>query len=61
MLTRQWHKSSYSGHEGACVEARLDTASVEVRDTKDVTGPTLRIGFADWQRLLSDVRADARG
>lgn len=60
MLTKQWHKSSYSGHEGACVEARLDMTAVEVRDTKDVAGPTLHIGFGEWRRLLDDVRASDR-
>jgi len=58
MLTKQWHKSSYSGHEGACVEARLDVTSVEVRDTKDKSGPTLDVGFADWHRLIADLRTD---
>lgn len=58
MLTRDWHKSSYSGHEGACVEARLLDTAVEVRDTKDRGGPTLLVALAEWHRLLTNVAAE---
>ncbi|MEU6541666.1 DUF397 domain-containing protein [Streptomyces sp. NPDC047000] len=44
-----WYKSSYSGTEGGdCVEVAADRAVVNVRDSKDVTGPVLTVSHATW-------------
>lgn len=38
-----WRKSSYSNHDGACVEvAESDSATVAFRDSKVSDGPVLR-------------------
>ncbi|MGH8793024.1 MAG: DUF397 domain-containing protein, partial [Stackebrandtia sp.] len=48
MLRNPWRKSSRSGHNGACVEARLCAFGVEVRDSKDPAGPTLQAHSGEW-------------
>lgn len=53
MLDDNWRKSSHSGANGACVEARLTTTGVEVRDSKDLTGPTLHTDGRQWMELLN--------
>jgi len=60
MTDRTWRKSSRSGANGACVEARLFDEGVEVRDSKDVTGPTLSASANDWTELLSISKSSAR-
>lgn len=60
MLDNNWRKSSRSGANGACVEARLTATGVEVRDSKDVTGPTLHTDGRQWTELLSISRLVAR-
>ncbi|MFD0555793.1 uncharacterized protein DUF397 [Stackebrandtia endophytica] len=60
MLDTTWRKSSRSGANGACVEARLFADGVEVRDSKDVSGPTLRTGAHEWTELLSITKRSAR-
>ncbi len=37
-----WTKSSYSNHNGACVEIQVDSDAVAFRDSKDPGGPVLR-------------------
>jgi len=60
MLSEEWKKSSYSGHEGACVEARLQASGVEVRDSKDLQGPTLSAAADEWLGLIAIAAADHR-
>jgi len=46
-----WIKASASDGSGACVEQRSRLGLVEVRDSKDREGPTLRftpVEFAAW-------------
>ncbi|MFV2010612.1 DUF397 domain-containing protein, partial [Micromonospora sp. LOL_027] len=38
---RDWFKSSRSSDNANCVEVRFAGGQVDVRDTKDRTGPTL--------------------
>ncbi|MFI2031668.1 DUF397 domain-containing protein [Streptomyces buecherae] len=40
--SRGWTKSSYSNHNGACVEIHVDSDVVAFRDSKDPDGPVLR-------------------
>lgn len=60
MISTRWTKSSRSGHNGACVEARFHTQGVEVRDSKDPTGPTLRARSDEWAELIAAVKHPAR-
>lgn len=46
-----WIKSMKSSQGGNCVEMRCWEDAVEIRDSKDPTGPVLRLtgaGVADW-------------
>jgi hypothetical protein len=53
-----WRKSTYSGGQGGnCVEVASTPGHIAVRDTQDNgTGPILRIGSADWSRLVKALR-----
>jgi hypothetical protein len=51
-----WRKSSYSGNGGSsCIEVASDGA-VMVRDTKDSSGPVLRLSPAAWRRFADQVK-----
>lgn len=60
MLRTEWTKSSYSGHAGACVEARLRVDGVEVRDSKDITGPTLFARPGEWAGIIAVTKREGR-
>lgn len=46
----EWHKSSYSGQDGNCVEvARNLSGLVAVRDSKDPGGTTLVFAAGTWR------------
>ena len=54
----QWHKSSYSGQNGNCVEvARNLPALVAVRDSKSPDGAKLVVSKETWRVFISSVRA----
>ncbi|MFE0528099.1 DUF397 domain-containing protein [Micromonospora parva] len=55
-MDSQWRKSTRSGSNGACVEARYVGRIVEVRDSKDQMGPTLRFGAGTWSAFLLNLR-----
>ncbi len=59
MLSEQWQKSSFSGPsgDGNCVEARLSGDGVQVRDSKDRTGPVLNFTHAEWTALVAGAKA----
>ncbi|SDD57845.1 DUF397 domain-containing protein [Actinokineospora iranica] len=56
MATREmgqyrWHKSSYSGNQGQCVEVGFDPAQPEaiaVRDSKNPGGGALLVDAREW-------------
>jgi hypothetical protein len=51
-----WHKSSYSGTQGNCVEIAANLPGiVAVRDSKDPNGPTLVISLDHWSAFVSGV------
>ena len=52
-----WRKSSRSGAAGHCVEVAETSASVHVRDSKNVAGPVLRFAPADWTDFIDGVRS----
>ena len=54
----QWHKSSYSGQSGNCVEvARNLPALVAVRDSKAPDRSNLLVSPEAWRAFLLTVRA----
>lgn len=59
MLDGNWHKSTYSGDNGACVETRVGDG-IEVRDTKDnKVGPVLHFDAEAWMAFVREVKANA--
>lgn len=51
-----WHKSSYSGTQGNCVEvARNLPGVVVVRDSKDPGGAVLLMGSEEWQTFVREI------
>ncbi|GAA1027727.1 hypothetical protein GCM10009557_10230 [Virgisporangium ochraceum] len=56
-LTEEWRKASRSMAGGNnCVEVRLHGEDVQVRDSKNPTGPSLRFTVAQWASLLMMIR-----
>jgi Domain of unknown function (DUF397) len=52
-----WRKSSYSnGGNGDCVEVAVGVAAIGVRDSKNVTGPTLEFTVGQWRTFLTTAR-----
>ncbi|MET7369036.1 DUF397 domain-containing protein [Streptomyces sp. NPDC005566] len=51
-----WFKSSYSGDQGgACVEVAASPHAIHVRDSKDLTVPSLALSPAAWSAFLDRV------
>jgi Domain of unknown function (DUF397) len=51
-----WHKSSYSGQSGNCVEvARNLPGLVVVRDSKEPDGVTLVVSRETWRVFMRSV------
>jgi hypothetical protein len=61
-LQQDWHKSSYSNGNGGnnCVEGRVqsraDGTAVEIRDTKDRNGPSLKFTREEWKAFVAGVK-----
>ncbi|WP_326551571.1 DUF397 domain-containing protein [Micromonospora sp. NBC_01813] len=54
-----WHKSSYSGGNGSCVEVAVGGGFVGVRDSKDPASPVLAFTATDFGRFVAGVRDGA--
>lgn len=53
----QWHKSSYSSGNGACVEIARVGGTVAVRDSKDPHGPVLTFTPGEWEAFTRGAKA----
>jgi hypothetical protein len=58
----QWQKSSRSGAGNACVEITvLADGSRAIRDSKDPSGPVLRLTLTTWTAFTTRICADELG
>ena len=56
-MDARWRKSTRSGSNGACVEARYIDGSAQVRDTKDAgSGPILSFDPPTWADFVQAVK-----
>jgi hypothetical protein len=55
-LGQEWRKSTRSGDNGNCVEARQRNGAVQMRDSKNADGPVLSFTPDGWDAFLSGVR-----
>lgn len=53
----EWTKSSYSGHNGNCVEVAPHDHRIATRDSKNPTGPALLFTPAAWSAFVDAVAA----
>ncbi|MFI0465717.1 MULTISPECIES: DUF397 domain-containing protein [Saccharopolyspora] len=51
-----WRKSSYSANAGTCVE--LASSLDRIRDSKNPSGPTLRVDVVGFVRAVKNGRFD---
>jgi hypothetical protein len=52
-----WIKAAASNADGSCVEQRRVGDVIEVRDTKDRSGPVLRFTMAEYRAWIDGVRS----
>lgn len=61
----RWYTSSYSSNGGNCVEIAVGFAAtrgvVPVRDSKQVSGPVLRVSADAFSSFVAGVRAGDLG
>ncbi|QDY78686.1 DUF397 domain-containing protein [Streptomyces qinzhouensis] len=53
----KWFKSSYSNGNGNCVEVRIASAAVAMRDSKVTQGPAVMVAGATWSSFLGAVKS----
>lgn len=53
----EWHKSTYSGQGGNCVETQVRPVAMAVRDSKDPEGPALLFDADAWRAFIGAVKA----
>lgn len=59
-LTANWAKSTRSNGSDSCVEARVHSGDVQIRDSKDPSGPALTVAPAAYRTFLTTVKAGTR-
>ncbi|MGH3896697.1 MAG: DUF397 domain-containing protein [Pseudonocardiaceae bacterium] len=50
-----WRTSSYSGGNGACVQVAPAPDRVQIRDSKNPTGPALTVPTPAWHAFLASA------
>ncbi|MDG4828666.1 DUF397 domain-containing protein [Solwaraspora sp. WMMD1047] len=58
ILNSTWRTSSRSGTQGQCVEARIAGRRVEIRDSKDRSGPVLTFTPGSWTSFVAFFDTD---
>ena len=61
MLDHSWRKSTRSGSNGQCVEVRRTGDTIELRDSKDRSGPVLSFTLGEWAAFTAGVKGDEFG
>jgi len=61
MLDQSWRKSTRSGSNGQCVEVRRTGDTIELRDSKDRSGPVLSFALGEWAAFTAGVKGDEFG
>lgn len=56
MLPETWTKANASASTGNCVEARRTKSGVQLRDSKDPTGPVLTFTPAEWAAFITGAQ-----
>jgi hypothetical protein len=57
VISQEWRRSSKSGGNGGeCVEVRRHGEAIQVRDSKDPTGPILRFTREEWAAFLGGAK-----
>jgi hypothetical protein len=58
VITQEWKKSSKSGGNGGdCVEVRRHDGAIQVRDSKDPSGPVLAFDCEQWHTFIDAAKA----
>lgn len=55
-LTANWAKSTKSNGSDGCVEARIHSGNVQIRDSKDPSGPVLTFNAPAYLAFLTTVK-----
>jgi hypothetical protein len=55
-LDTEWIKAGRSSSGGQCVEVRRHGGMIEIRDSKDRSGPVLRFTGPEWDAFLDGAR-----
>lgn len=54
-----WRKSSFSAAKGNCVEVGELDGFIGVRDSKDISQPSLSFSPAQWQAFVGGIKRRA--
>ena len=57
MISQEWKKSARSGtNGGSCVEVRRRDEEIQVRDSKNPTGPILQFTREEWSAFVGGTK-----
>lgn len=56
MLDQNWRASTRSSDDGQCVEVRRVDDTIEVRDSRDRSGPVLVFTFDEWAAFTGGTK-----